>query len=171
MTKHERTGRIDIKKSAERPLIRLWGIVGAEEIIAKLEELHTDSKEKDAILKGWEDIVGFTQVGGVLTSGGIIIPRGTPESIQHTKGAKLYGIGTDFVPSLGYVPTTGGSVNLYSQSYTNLLGIRKGLGKYMHTIYNSEGVIDHYTVDPNAIAQQVLLNLAVTRGQGRIESV
>lgn len=170
MSKEFDLGKIVVRKEGDHPTIKLWGIIPPEGIIDQLSKVESDPKEKDAILKGWEGIVEFTDIGGIVTSGGLLISGGRSDSIVPSKGAKLYEIGVDFVPSLGYIPTQGGSVNLYSNLYRNLLGIRKGMGKFMHTTYKNIGVHHRYTVDPDAVAQQVLLNLAMTRGQGRIEA-
>lgn len=171
MTNPEKLGRIDIKTSGERPLIKLWGIVDAEDIINKLEEVHADPREKEAIVKGWERIARFSSTGGVMTSGGILHDLQTPESLSVRRNIRIYEIGIDFIPSLGFVPTQGGSVNLVSSTYKELPGIRRGFGQFMHTTYEDEGIADgRYTVDPDAIAQQALLSLAVSQGRGRIEA-
>ncbi len=170
MSKEFDLGKIVVKKEGDHPMLKLWGIVPAEGIISQLAEFEADPQEKNAILQGWGDIVEFTEVGGIVTSGGILVRGATRESVIPTKGAKIYEVGEDFATSLGYVPTEGGSVNLYSNRYKNLLGIRKGMGKFMQTTYKNVGVLDRYTVDPDAVAQQVLLNLALTRGLGRIQA-
>lgn len=168
MSKEFELGKIVIKNEGDRPTIRLWGIITPENLLSELDEVEADPREKDAILKGWGEIVEFTDVGGVMTSSGLLIKGGRKESITVKRGTRVFEVGSDFASSLGYIPTLGGSANLHSLIYHDLWGIRKGMGKFMHTTYRSEGVLDSYTVDPDAVAQQVLLNLAVTCGVGRI---
>ena len=171
MSKEFELGKIIVKKEGDHPTIKLWGIITPENLINQLSEVEADPREKDAVLKGWVDISEFTEVGGIVTSNGILLRQGNRDTfVSTTRITKAFEIGIDFASSLGYIPTTGGSVNLHSNVYQDLLSIRKGFGKFMHTTYRSAGILEMYTVDPDAVAQQVLLNLAVTRGQGRIEA-
>lgn len=147
--------------------IRLWGIVSPEHILEELDMAGADPREKAAILKGWADIQAFADQGGVMTSSGILIPQGTKDSVSVRKGTKVFEIGTDFAQSLGFVRTVGKSVNLSSEGYP-IYEIKRGLGKFMQGEYREYGIENTYSVDPDAIAQQTLLNLALTRGRGDI---
>lgn len=147
--------------------IKLWGIVSPEHILEELDMAGADPREKTAILKGWADIQAFADQGGVMTSSGILIPQGTKDSISVRKGTKVFEIGTDFAQSLGYVRTIGKSVNLNSTTYP-VYEIKRGLGKFIHTEYREHGIENVHSIDPDAIAQQTLLNLALTRGRGDV---
>lgn len=135
--------------------------------VSRITSTGADPREKTAILKGWADIQAFADQGGVMTSSGILIPQGTKDSISVRKGTKVFEIGTDFAGSLGFVRTVGKSVNLFSEGYP-VYEIKRGFGKFMQAEYRECGIENTYSVDPDAIAQQTLLNLALTRGKGDV---
>lgn len=167
MSKEYELGKVVFRQEGPRHIMKLWGIVHPDDIIKELEQAEADPIEKDTILKGWYEIQSFAARGGVMTSSGILVPNGAPDQISVRKGTNIFEIGTDFSQSLGFIKTLGGSVNLNSDRYP-IYGIKRGFGKFMHTLYRGSGIIEPYTVDPDAIAQQALLELAVEYGRGNI---